>query len=636
MKNYVFPILFFLSIQTSYAQNFTWITNMPSEKTSELSDLSVDKNGNSYLTGSFQGKEIKFGDRVVKGQNDWSMFIAKYDSAGKCIWANSAFSVSPPNPNYSSMATGNGIFTDKFGNTYITGSFYDEAQFDNIKVSAQWQSFFIAKYDINGKCLWVRNSPTSKQSGGYDISMDEQGNLYLIGNYAGNLQIDKFSINSGRNQNNDILANFLVKFDADGNFLWLKDLGNRGFTTAGGIQVFKNNIYFYSSFVGELDLGENIRLSNPSKDYHKIYLAKCNLEGKIIWASEAEGAWTVLANMQLAIDSEENLYFTGNKGGARGFFLFKFDKQGKKVWEASESSLNYRTGIGLGAVADKADNIHVIAQVLGTTSFDNQSVGVVNKATPVILTYDKKGKLRNLKHINGQGALRGIGIDAQGSLYVGGYLDCFRTPELAIPCIENKLSIHLAKISSQTPKKVSYDACEIKPQLRVQPLRNSIIETFDDTVRLVVDYIPEITYQWFANENKIFESQNNEFKIHKQDKNSYTVMIHQENGCIWKTNEINLPQLYNSPPTPILSATNNIVKKPIIYPNPCHNQLNVYLGENVHEFTITITDLTGKQLLMENHQSFQSSIDLSTFSNGLYFIHIQANNYNFISKLIKN
>lgn len=105
-----------------------------------------------------------------------------------------------------------------------------------------------------------------------------------------------------------------------------------------------------------------------------------------------------------------------------------------------------------------------------------------------------------------------------------------------------------------------------------------------------------------------------------------------------------LPVLGGTPNTPgpyIMNAqsfdcTTSIVetaetKKTLLYPNPAADVLNIK-GVFGKEATITIIDALGKVLLTE---IFNSAIDISSLSNGVYIVQIQAENYKHYERFVK-
>lgn len=76
-----------------------------------------------------------------------------------------------------------------------------------------------------------------------------------------------------------------------------------------------------------------------------------------------------------------------------------------------------------------------------------------------------------------------------------------------------------------------------------------------------------------------------------------------------------------------------------IYPNPVTNGiLNVKLEEEIPEqFALSILDLSEKILYQKYYeQSVSFSMDMSTYTPGLYLVQIRSLNYNFSDKFIIN
>lgn len=80
------------------------------------------------------------------------------------------------------------------------------------------------------------------------------------------------------------------------------------------------------------------------------------------------------------------------------------------------------------------------------------------------------------------------------------------------------------------------------------------------------------------------------------------------------------------------------IKAPVlvkhIYPNPGNGNFTLELFTN-SEKEITVMDITGKVILTELSRNTQVSIDLSTYSDGLYFVKITSSGKSETMKLIK-
>jgi hypothetical protein len=112
--------------------------------------LSKDNANNLYFTGGFKDS-IDFGGNILYNTNQ-DIFIAKLNSNGGLIWNKQMFA------NGGTTQGGSSIICDGDGNCYITGVFQGSALFDTYNISAIASSdMFLARYDMNGNCMAVRN-----------------------------------------------------------------------------------------------------------------------------------------------------------------------------------------------------------------------------------------------------------------------------------------------------------------------------------------------------------------------------------------------------------------------------------------------------------------------------------------------
>ena len=94
-------------------------------------------------------------------------------------------------------------------------------------------------------------------------------------------------------------------------------------------------------------------------------------------------------------------------------------------------------------------------------------------------------------------------------------------------------------------------------------------------------------------------------------------------------------------PTPLrTSITNTIPEKLniaecIIYPNPTNNILNIKLNKLASNQKIFISNLLGELIYEMPINNKAEQINVSTFDNGIYFVHIIGDNIDITKKIIK-
>src|SRR5688500_4388870 len=72
--------------------------------------------------------------------------------------------------------------TDDYGNTYVTGQFQLAATFDDQTVSsAGGDDIFVAKYNKDGKLVWLKKAGGIGYDRSNNIAIDSKGNIFIIG-----------------------------------------------------------------------------------------------------------------------------------------------------------------------------------------------------------------------------------------------------------------------------------------------------------------------------------------------------------------------------------------------------------------------------------------------------------------------
>jgi hypothetical protein len=74
--------------------------------------------------------------------------------------------------------------------------------------------------------------------------------------------------------------------------------------------------------------------------------------------------------------------------------------------------------------------------------------------------------------------------------------------------------------------------------------------------------------------------------------------------------------------TEIIPATANVEDKLVCYPNPVINHLNVSGVEGISE--ATITDLTGKVLMVVDAANVADGIDVADLTSGMYILSVET------------
>ena len=279
-----------------------------------VNSIVLDAAGNFYVTGCFRSSTIILGTTtLVNFDNTGStedLFIAKYDTNGNNIWANSA------GGNWNEE--GYCISVDDIGNTYITGYFWSATLTIGATTLVNagcctMADMFVAKYDINGNPLWAKRAGGAIEEYGFGIAVDGIGNSYVIGRFAspsitfGSIVLLN-SDNSGSTY--DI---FMTKYDTNGNVVWSKSAGGNYFHDEGfGIVLDANaNIYVTGYFSSPFIMfGTNVLIRSG---YQDIFITEYDNNGNNLWAKSASGINMDISN-HIILDATGNSYITGFTG----------------------------------------------------------------------------------------------------------------------------------------------------------------------------------------------------------------------------------------------------------------------------------------------------------------------------------
>lgn len=168
--------------------NLVWAKSAGGEYSDKASSITVDANGNSYITGWFDSWSLIFGSTVLGAfsVNESDLFIVKYDANGNVLWAHSA------GGGANTDTGGSDIAADANTNIYITGYFTADLGYignfalENTNPSSHMGDVFIWKLCSNPTVLptITANGATTFCQGDSVTLTASSSNSYLWGNLS--------------------------------------------------------------------------------------------------------------------------------------------------------------------------------------------------------------------------------------------------------------------------------------------------------------------------------------------------------------------------------------------------------------------------------------------------------------------
>ncbi|MEO8210958.1 MAG: hypothetical protein ABI840_10380 [bacterium] len=207
-----------------------------------------------------------------------------------------------------------GIDVDGLGNIYSGGACTNgDINFaGHIASTSFGYNVYLVKYNSSGNYLWSRFVEDITFSS-IDIACDHSGNLFASGNLWGSFMFGTIQT-QGRQWVYDF---FLTKLDANGSFLWVKEVPNTPTITgdAGKAKVnalsvdLDNNVCFAGFLRGSVNWGNNV--ITTSLGYTDILFLKYDQSGNILNGKRAGGMGSNRAD-DISLDNEGNIFLSGN------------------------------------------------------------------------------------------------------------------------------------------------------------------------------------------------------------------------------------------------------------------------------------------------------------------------------------
>ncbi len=345
--------------------NWLWATQAGGSSADEGYEITLDNDGNSYVTGYFE-ETVTFGTYSLTSSGNSDIFVAKMDTDGNWLWATQAGG--------NSDDEGYEITLDNDGNSYVTGYFEGTATFGALSLtSSGYSDIFVAKIDTDGNWLWASQAgSTYDDDQGRGIAIDDAGNNYVTGYFCGVATFGSYSITSTGESNI-----FMAKMDADGNWLWVNGAG--GNTDNYGRSIIVDNAgnsYTIGDFEGTATFGPYTLYGNQ---YSDIFISKIDADGNWLWATQAGGSSYEEGN-SIALDDAGNCYVTGyfsetaffdpytiTSSGYYDIFVAQIDSSGNWLWVIQAGGTGLDEGYGI--TIDDLGNNYVTGVFEGTGTF---------------------------------------------------------------------------------------------------------------------------------------------------------------------------------------------------------------------------------------------------------------------------
>ncbi|MFA5178439.1 MAG: hypothetical protein WC427_02665 [Candidatus Paceibacterota bacterium] len=359
-------------------------------------DLAIDKEGNIYVAGYFQGTvnldlkggifEINsLGNSLINSAVD--IYVAKYSREKDLLWGFSIGSSGKDIP----LALG----LDFKENIYLIGYFGGLADFDpnleNEKIldAVSGRDAFLAKYNNNGKFEWAKKIgnlekiPFLENDDRFEearvIAFDKDNNVYLAGVFDGTINLDE--PNSGNTLNTFTSKNnsrdvFIAVYNELGEYQKGFILGDTGDDEVQGLII------------------------NPDKE---IYLA---------------GSFSGKTNFDLKDKTNKKTIFSSN--GNFDAFLLKYNNDFDYLWSKKWGGNGKDESFGL--ALNKNNEIIVAGNFFGPITIGTKKLLLEGASNVFFAIFNQNGELKIAKSF-GSGSAKALKVifDQENNIYLSGF-----------------------------------------------------------------------------------------------------------------------------------------------------------------------------------------------------------------------
>jgi len=307
---------------------------------------------------------------------------------------------------------GYSVATDANGNVYVAG--YTNGGLDGNTLTGT-TDFFVTKYDSTGVKQFTRQLGVStKDTFGNSVATDASGNVYVAGNTEGGLDGNTLTGTTDF---------FVTKYDSTGVKQFTRQLGVSASITYGTSVATDTtgNVYVAGYTSGGLD-------GNTLTGTRDFFVTKYDSTGVKQFTRQLGVSASATYGQSVTADASGNVYVSGNTAGgldgntltgSRDFFVAKYNSTGVKQY-TRQLGVSATNTLGLSVVTDAIGNVYVAGYTNGGLD-GNTLTGTTDF---FVTKYDSTGVkqfTRQLGVSTKNTFAYSVATDANGNVFLAGY-----------------------------------------------------------------------------------------------------------------------------------------------------------------------------------------------------------------------
>jgi hypothetical protein len=283
-----------------------WAKQLGGTDDDQASDVAIDSTNAIYVTGQYSSPSIDLGGGPLPGTSnrETTGFVVKLGADGTHVWSHN-FPVSGGDSESAALSISAGAKGIAVSGQFSGTATINGAQF----VSAGKADIFVAKLGIDGSPVWAKSFGGTGYDFGYDVAIDNVGDVVCAGAFQGVVNFGGGSKDAGSSS-----AALLLKLaSADGSHLFSERLGSMtAESDAYAVAVdSSNSIFLTGGFWGSGDFGNGVPLN--SSFAMDPFVAKYSASGAYLWAkSFSSTGHSSESATSAAVDSSGDVAVTGS------------------------------------------------------------------------------------------------------------------------------------------------------------------------------------------------------------------------------------------------------------------------------------------------------------------------------------
>ena len=244
---------------------------------------------------------------------------------------------------------------------------------------------------VGQELVWVKKFGSTSNDMSYSLTNDTEGNLYVVGQFSGSVDFDPSPVTAILTASS--IDGFVLKLDADGNYIWAKKIGGLGDDLIKSIHISNDgNIILGGQFSNTADLDPGIALAEYTAAGVKDgFILVLDPFGNYVWSKVFGGLLTDYVE-DVTTDMDGNVFCIGyfsdlmnvdpgdsdlelTSNGQTDIFSIKYNAGGDYIIAKGFGGTGVDRGNSI--VCDLTGNVYLTGFFYSTVDFD-PGVGVEN------------------------------------------------------------------------------------------------------------------------------------------------------------------------------------------------------------------------------------------------------------------